>query len=167
MTLREFYEVTGGDYGDVMGRFVTEERVLRFVRKFPADGSFAALKSSLADGNAQEAFRAAHTIKGVCQNLSFSRLSDSSARLTEALRGGKGEGVASSHVAPQSCEMFCGVHPSTLAFLPPIESSVPRSSSGTIVEWRPFVRPPMSSHVRPSSRLRQRKLSLPSASIAM
>ena len=72
MTLREFYEVTGGDYGDVMGRFVTEERVLRFVRKFPADGSFAALKSSLADGNAQEAFRAAHTIKGVCQNLSFS-----------------------------------------------------------------------------------------------
>ncbi len=57
MTLREFYEVTGGDYGDVMGRFVTEERVLRFVRKFPADGSFAALKSSLADGSSYEYFK--------------------------------------------------------------------------------------------------------------
>ena len=83
MTLREFYEVTGGDYGDVMGRFVTEERVLRFVRKFPADGSFAALKSSLADGNAQEAFRAAHTVKGVAQNLGFT-----AEVVTNILRGG-------------------------------------------------------------------------------
>ena len=88
MTLREFYEVTGGDYGDVMGRFVTEERVLRFVRKFPADGSFAALKSSLADGNAQEAFRAAHTVKGVAQNLGFDRLFVTAEKVTNILRGG-------------------------------------------------------------------------------
>lgn len=88
MTLREFYEVTGGDYADVMGRFVTEERVLRFVRKFPADGSFAALKSSLADGNAQEAFRAAHTVKGVAQNLGFTALFTVAEVVTNILRGG-------------------------------------------------------------------------------
>ena len=35
-----------------------------------------------------EAFRAAHTIKGVCQNLSFLALGDSSSELCEALRGG-------------------------------------------------------------------------------
>ena len=35
-----------------------------------------------------EAFRAAHTIKGVCQNLSFDRLLASSSQLSEALRHG-------------------------------------------------------------------------------
>ena len=34
----------------------------------------------------KEAFRAAHTLKGVCANLSFNKLLDSSSRLTEELR---------------------------------------------------------------------------------
>ena len=41
--------------------------------------------------NYEEAFRAAHTIKGVCQNLSFTKLYESSSRLTENLRSGYGE----------------------------------------------------------------------------
>ena len=39
----------------------------------------------------EEAFRAAHTIKGVCQNLGFTVLGDSSSRLTDALRNGWSE----------------------------------------------------------------------------
>lgn len=35
-----------------------------------------------------EAFRAAHTIKGVCQNLSFTRLLQSSSQMADALRHG-------------------------------------------------------------------------------
>ena len=69
--------------------------------------------------------------------------------------------VGLSHVAPQSCEMFCGFHPSTELFLPPAERSVPLSSSGTMVEWRDDVRPPMSCHVTPLSLLLRRKLSPP------
>ena len=42
----------------------------------------------MQDKNYEAAFRAAHTIKGVCQNLSFDRLGDSSSRLAEALRSG-------------------------------------------------------------------------------
>jgi HPt (histidine-containing phosphotransfer) domain-containing protein len=38
--------------------------------------------------NYEEAFRAAHTIKGVCQNLSFTSLYEVSNRLNEALRNG-------------------------------------------------------------------------------
>ena len=41
--------------------------------------------------NYEEAFRAAHTIKGVCQNLSFTKLYESSNCLTENLRSGYGE----------------------------------------------------------------------------
>ena len=36
----------------------------------------------------EEAFRAAHTIKGVCQNLSFDALLSSAEPVTEALRAG-------------------------------------------------------------------------------
>ena len=39
----------------------------------------------------ENAFRAAHSIKGVCQNLGFLKLSQSSSALTEALRGGKNQ----------------------------------------------------------------------------
>ena len=39
-------------------------------------------------GNREEAFRAAHTIKGICANLAFNTLLASSEELTEALRNG-------------------------------------------------------------------------------
>ena len=88
MTLQACYEALGGDYQEVMGRLRSERMVQKFVLKFVDDGSYALLKSSVASGDYQEAFRASHTIKGVCQNLSFRKLQESSTRLTEALRGG-------------------------------------------------------------------------------
>ena len=41
----------------------------------------------LAEKNAEKAFRAAHTLKGVCLNLGFTELYKVSAELTEVLRG--------------------------------------------------------------------------------
>ncbi len=89
MTVKECYDRMGGNYEEVMGRLRTEERVKKFVKKFPADGSFDLLVSSLAEANYADAFRAAHTLKGVCQNLSFTKLYESSHVLTEAVRGGE------------------------------------------------------------------------------
>jgi hypothetical protein len=37
MTLRECYDAMGADYDDVIGRLRTDERVARFLNKFPAD----------------------------------------------------------------------------------------------------------------------------------
>lgn len=88
MTLKECYEALGGDYDDVIGRLRSERLVQKFVLKFPSDGSYELLLGSLREGNAEEAFRAAHTIKGMCQNLSFTRLGKSASELTEALRDG-------------------------------------------------------------------------------
>ena len=45
MSTEEFYQAIGGNYREVLGRFMAEDRVLRFVKKFPADGSFALLKT--------------------------------------------------------------------------------------------------------------------------
>lgn len=88
MTLSECYAALGGDYNEVLGRLRSESLVQKFVLKFPADPSFQLLEDSLAAENWSEAFRGAHTIKGVCQNLSFTALYRSSALLCDALRGG-------------------------------------------------------------------------------
>lgn len=88
MTLQECYAVIGGDYEAVIGRLRSEKLVQKFVLKFLNDGSYELLCSSLEEKNYEEAFRAVHTIKGVCQNLSFTRLQESSSGLSDALRHG-------------------------------------------------------------------------------
>lgn len=88
MSLKDCYRALEGDYEEVVGRLRSERMIQKFVLKFLNDGSFDTLCAALKDGNTEEAFRAAHTIKGVCQNLSFTKLGRSSNELTEALRGG-------------------------------------------------------------------------------
>ena len=88
MTLTECYSAMGANYADVLGRLRSERLVQRFVLKFLDDGSYALLRDSLENGSMEEAFRAAHTIKGMCQNLGFTVLERSSSALTEDLRAG-------------------------------------------------------------------------------
>lgn len=87
MTVKECYDAIGGNYDEIMGRFRKEERVIKFAVRFLQDPSYDLLSAAVA-GRTEEAFRAAHTLKGVCQNLSFTELYEPSAAITEALRGG-------------------------------------------------------------------------------
>lgn len=89
MTIQECYAALGGNYEEVLGRFRTEERIEKFIRLFLKDDSFSNLKKYLEEQNLPEAFRAAHTLKGICSNLSFTRLYRSSHGLTELLRAEK------------------------------------------------------------------------------
>ena len=86
MTIQECYAALGGDYEEVLGRLYSEALVKKFVGKVLADQSFSSLESTLKAKNYEEAFRAAHTLKGVSQNLSFTKLYQSSHEITEALR---------------------------------------------------------------------------------
>ena len=86
MTLQEFYAVVGGNYDEALSRLMNETLLRRFVLKFPNDPSYAALKQAISAGDREVAFRAAHTIKGLCLNLGFGKLLSSSEELTEALR---------------------------------------------------------------------------------
>lgn len=88
MNLKECYIELEGNYDDVIGRLRSEKLVQKFVLKFLNDPSYDNLIRSLEAKDYEEAFRAAHTIKGVCQNLSFTKLYESSNRLTESLRNG-------------------------------------------------------------------------------
>ena len=86
MSIEECYQEMGGSYADVSARLPSPSLVQRFVCKFPEDKSFEALESAMESGSREGAFRAAHTLKGVCANLSFSRLLHSASALTEILR---------------------------------------------------------------------------------
>lgn len=88
MTLEACYAALGGDYKDVCQRLRGERLVKKFALKFLDDPSFGLLREAMETQNWEEAFRAAHTIKGMCLNLSFTRLGTSSSALCEALRHG-------------------------------------------------------------------------------
>lgn len=86
MTVKELYEAIGGSYDTIISRLKTEDRVEKYLKLFLEDDSFALLQKSLEQGDTKEAFRAAHNLKGVCQNMAFDTLFEMSSEITELLR---------------------------------------------------------------------------------
>ena len=95
MNLEECYEAMDSDYDDVMRRLGSETLVRKFVLN---DTSFQGLKEGLENQDAELAFRSAHTLKGVCMNLGFTKLFEVSSALTEELRD--------KEIKENSTEMF-------------------------------------------------------------
>ncbi len=89
MNLEEFYAHIGGNYADTIRRLYSEKMVSKFVHKYVDDPTCAELKAAVAAEDWETAFRGAHTLKGVAQNLGFDRLYEVSFTLTEAMRGNK------------------------------------------------------------------------------
>lgn len=86
MTVKECYNIFGGNYEEVLDRLMREELIQKFLKKFPADNSFSSLMTALDERDVETAFRMAHTLKGICQNLGLKKLYESSNLLTEELR---------------------------------------------------------------------------------
>ena len=87
--LNLIYEAVGSDPEKVLARFGGNEEMLRhFLRLFAKDDCFANLQAALAAGNTADAFRAVHTLKGICVNLGFERLYERASEITELLRCG-------------------------------------------------------------------------------
>lgn len=86
MMIQECYEQLGGSFAQVEQRLPSVSLVRRFITKFLDDSSFSELCRAMQDKQRDKAFRAAHTLKGVCANLGFDRLGASAGQLTELLR---------------------------------------------------------------------------------
>ena len=86
MTIQECYQKLGGEFAQVEKRLPSVSLVRKFIIKFLDDDSFSKLCYAMQNGQREEAFRAAHTLKGVSANLGFSRLLASAGALTELLR---------------------------------------------------------------------------------
>ena len=88
MELEELYQKIGGDLKNVMKRIPNEAMIGKFVRKYANDPTYNRLTAAVEAKNWKDAFLAAHTLKGICQNLGMDNLYRSSFEVTEALRGG-------------------------------------------------------------------------------
>ena len=94
MTVKECYEKMGANYENVLSRLGgSEDLVKRFALKFLNDSSYQNLEQQLQNKDVEEAFRAAHTLKGVCLNLGFDNLFTVSSDLTEKLRAKELDGA--------------------------------------------------------------------------
>lgn len=91
MTLEECYQQLNGDLASARSRLMSERLVDKFIRKYPDDTTFQQLKEAVAQLDRKAAFSAAHTLKGVAANLSFTDLQKSASELTEQLRDGSAD----------------------------------------------------------------------------
>lgn len=86
MTIQEFYESMGVDYQNVLRRLSSETLAKKYLLKLREDPSFSHLTRAMEEEAYQDAFAAAHTLKGVCLNLGLETLGEASSCLTELLR---------------------------------------------------------------------------------
>lgn len=74
-SIREILTNGGIDVDGMLQRCMgSEALVVRLLKKFPADATYARLVEAFAKNDADGALEASHTLKGVCGNLSISEL---------------------------------------------------------------------------------------------
>lgn len=88
MTVKECYDIIGGNYEEAKKRLMDDTRIAKFLGMFLRDKSMQVITDALENKDYQEAFNGAHSLKGVSQNMAFARLSKAVEALTEDLRGG-------------------------------------------------------------------------------
>ncbi len=82
-------ESAGIDSADLSERLMDNmELISKFLKRFPFDESFERLTESLEKDQCDDAFRAAHALKGLSSNLSMIKLYKLAASLVEVLRNG-------------------------------------------------------------------------------
>lgn len=86
MTIKQFYETIGADYGEVLDRLGSEALVRKIVLRFLSDPTFGEFEKAYVAKDASKAFLEIHTLKGVTSNLGFNRLYEPVYELTEKLR---------------------------------------------------------------------------------
>ncbi|MBP7347453.1 MAG: Hpt domain-containing protein [Butyrivibrio sp.] len=84
----------GVDWPDVSARFMgNDDLVIKFMLKFADDHSMEELTAALAGEDAENAFKAIHTLKGVTGNLGMNAIHEDVYALTEILRAGSLNGA--------------------------------------------------------------------------
>lgn len=116
MTLARFYESLGGSLPAVLARIPSEAMVRKFARMYAGDTSCDELEAAVKAKDWQTAFRAAHTLKGVAQNLGFAQLARDADALTEHLRG------ASPLTQPELLEAVRAAHAHVLFVLEELDA---------------------------------------------
>lgn len=89
MNLQELYRLVDGNYEDFISRIQKEERAEKYFRYFLKENHYEELLEAIEQEDIETAFRAVHTLKGICANLSLPKLLKALSELTELLREAK------------------------------------------------------------------------------
>lgn len=109
MTVKEFYDETGGGYEEMFSKFGSDVMITKFLTIFKRDKSYETLAEKLEGGDTEGSFQAAHTLKGVVLNLNLLGLKDPVCNIVEALRAGNLNAARSLFPAvKQAYEVTCG-----------------------------------------------------------
>lgn len=89
----------GADVESTVRRFMGNEAMYeKFLKKFTDNSNYSGLEESIAAGDYEEAFKCAHTLKGVSANLGLDPIYKASSDLTEEVRGKQNEEVNKERV---------------------------------------------------------------------
>lgn len=81
-------EEMGMNVDSTVNRFMgKEELYLKFLNKFQADQSVANIQQYITEQNVEEAFKSAHTLKGVAANLGLDPIARYASDIVELFRG--------------------------------------------------------------------------------
>lgn len=86
MELKQFFDLSGGNYESAINRFLDESRIKKFLKLFLLDDSYSNLLESIDKKDFKNAFRASHNLKGVVSNLSLDTLYTYASDICECLR---------------------------------------------------------------------------------
>jgi hypothetical protein len=116
MTDQEYKEL-GVDIESARQRFLGNRGLFeKFLFRFPNDQNYGKMVEALKAGDLKEAFEGAHALKGVCGNLSLSKLYNEVSELTEMLR-------AEKLPSQEEIERLEGVYQDTLQLVASIQEN--------------------------------------------
>lgn len=88
--LKKEFELHNIDIDSALSRFMgNKSLLLKYIKKFVEDTNFDQMLKALEASDSETAFYHAHTLKGICANLSMTSLYDCFSQLTELLRSKK------------------------------------------------------------------------------
>ncbi len=103
-------EASGADVASTLKRFMGNEAIYqKFLNRFLDDQNYSNLMRYLEEKNYGEAFKCAHTLKGVAANMGLIPIQKAASDITELLRGKQPEEVdvqAVEEIAGQAEEAY-------------------------------------------------------------
>ena len=88
MTIKELYEVIGGNYDQAVRVMKSERLIDKYVRKLKNSRLDEMLVEAGLTMDATRLFESAHAMKGVCSNLGLDALASAANEITEEFRSG-------------------------------------------------------------------------------
>ena len=101
MTLKELYEIIGGDYEQALRVLRMDKLIDKHIRKLTKNGVVDSMLAAGETMDAAQLFETSHAVKGVCGNLGLTKLADVATVITEEYRPGNARKLTDEQIKEQ------------------------------------------------------------------